>query len=177
MNLEQKIEAVLFYRNEPVEIKKLAKTLEVSENEIEQGLKLLDQNLKNRGVCIIRTENEVALATAPEMKDLIEAISKEEMSKEIGRAGLETLAIILYNGASARREIDYIRGVNSSFVIRNLAMRGLIEKDQSEKGFKYKPTISLLAHIGIKELKELPNFEAFKEKIGAALEESDGNKQ
>lgn len=174
MNIEQKIEAVLFFKNEPVEIKKLAKILNIDENRAREGLENLRQNLKDRGVCLIESGGEVALATAPEAKELIEQIAKDEMSKEIGKAGLETLAIILYNGSVSRREIDYIRGVNSTFVLRNLSIRGLIERDQSagERGFKYKPTISLLAHLGLTNQSQLPDFEEMTKKIGKIFEEN-----
>lgn len=165
MNLENQIEAVLFYKNEPLEIRKLAKLLGKEEREVRVALADLAKSLENRGICLIMTETEAALATAIGMKNLIEQIAKDEMSREIGRAGLETLAIILYNQEISRREIDYIRGVNSSFVLRNLAMRGLVEKEQNPKDqrtFRYKASLSLLAHLGIKTVSELPGFKEFK---------------
>ncbi len=166
--LEQKIEAVLFYKNEPLEIKKLAKILETGEREIKEALQNLAVALQNRGICLVMTDTEISLATAPEMKDLIEKIAKDEMSSEIGRAGLETLSIILYNGPISRREIDYIRGVNSAFVLRNLCIRGLIEKETDNKDqrvFKYKGSLSVLAHLGLKKIEDLPEYSLFKEKI------------
>lgn len=165
MNLESKIEAVLFYKNEPVEIKKLAKLLEVNEKETGEALKILSASLASRGVCLVMTDAEVSLATSPEVKDLIEKIAKDEMNSEIGKAGLETLSIILYNGPISRREIDYIRGVNSTFILRNLCIRGLVEREPDRKDqriFRYKSSISLLAHLGIKTLEELPEFDMFK---------------
>lgn len=168
MNLEQQLEAILFYKNEPLTIKELSKLLEKSEREIKEALQNLARSLENRGVCLIMTEDEVGLATAPEMKNLIEKIAKDEMSSEIGKAGLETLAIVLYNGPVSRREIDYIRGVNSSFILRNLCVRGLIEKEQDSKDqriFKYKSSLNLLAHLGIKKVEELPEFGMFRKKM------------
>ena len=150
MNLEQKIEAILFYKNEPIEIKKLSTLLDVKANEIKEALQNLASSLENRGICLVMTENEVSLATAPNMQDLIEQITKDEMSKEIGRAGLETLAIILYNGPISRREIDYIRGVNSTFILRNLCVRGLAEKEvdpKDQRVFKYKGSLYLCAFL------------------------------
>ena len=167
-NLEQKIEALLFYKNEPMEIKKLSKLLNASENEIKEALKNLANYLENRGICLIMTKKEASLATSPEIKDLIEQVAKDEMNKEIGKAGLETLAIILYNGPITRREIDYIRGVNSTFILRNLCVRGLVEREPDSKDqrvFKYKSSLALLAHLGIKKVEELPEFEMFKNEI------------
>lgn len=168
MNLEQKIEAILFYKNEPQNIKKLAKLLDKNEMEIKEALRNLANSLNDRGVCLMMTDEEVSLATAPETKNLIEQIAKDEMSSEIGKAGLETLAIILYNGPVSRREIDYIRGVNSTFILRNLSMRGLIEREQDlkdQRTFKYKGSLSLLAHLGLKTIEALPEFAEFKTKM------------
>jgi len=165
MNLEQKIEAVLFYKNEPLEIKKLSKMLGKNEREVREALQNLAKSLENRGICLIQTSDEVSLATAPEMKDLMEQIAKDEMSREIGKAGLETLSIILYNGPVSRREIDYIRGVNSTFILRNLCVRGLVEREldpKDQRVFRYKGSLSLLAHLGLKKVEELPEFETLK---------------
>lgn len=168
MQLEQKIEAVLFYKNEPLEIKKLAKLLETEEREIEEALKNLSESLQNRGICLIQSEKEVSLATARDAKDLIEQIAKDEMSREIGKAGLETLSIILYTGGASRREIDYIRGVNSNFILRNLSIRGLVDREpdpKDQRSFKYKANINLLSHLGIRKIQELPEFENIKNQI------------
>jgi segregation and condensation protein B len=167
-NLEQKIETVLFYKNEPLEIKKLSKLVERDEKEVREALKILANSLENRGICLITTEDKVGLATAPEMKDFIGQIAKDEMSREIGKAGLETLSIILYNGPVSRREIDYIRGVNSTFILRNLCIRGLVEKETDNKDqrvFRYKGSLSLLTHLGLKKIEDLPEFGIFGKKI------------
>ena len=174
MNIESKLEALLFYKNEPIEIKKLSKILNTDEKEIKEALIKLNNSLENRGICLVMTEKEAGLATAPAMSNLIEQIAKDEMSKEIGKAGLETLAIILYNGPISRREIDYIRGVNSTFILRNLSMRGLVEKEPDPKDqriFKYKSSLSLLAHLGLKKVEELPEYEILANKISEITKE------
>ena len=151
-----------------MEIKALSKLVEKSEKEIRESLEKLMISLENRGVCLIITETEASLATAPEMGSLIEKIAKDEMSKEIGKAGLETLAIVLYSGPISRRGVDYIRGVNSSFILRNLCIRGLIERESDFKDqriFRYRSSLNLLAHLGIKKDEELPEFNVFKKKI------------
>ena len=178
LSVENKLEAILFYKNEPMEIKKLSKFLGVEEKEVKEALKKLANSLENRGLCLVMTEDEASLATAPEMKGLIEQIAKDEMSKEMGKAGLETLSIILYNGPISRREIDYIRGVNSTFILRNLTMRGLVEREQDshdQRIFKYRGSLSLLAHLGIKNIEELPEFDTFKSKIEALQSKTEEN--
>jgi len=172
MTLENKLEAVLFYKNEPIEIKKLSKLAEREEREIREALSNLAKNLENRGICLVETPTEVSLATAPEIGDFIEKIAKDEMSREIGKAGLETLAIILYNGPISRREIDYIRGVNSTFMLRSLSVRGLVEREPDPKDqriWKYKGSLFLLAHLGLKRIEELPEFEMLRNKTAPTL--------
>jgi len=171
LSIETQIEALLFYKNEPIEISKLSKLLAKKEEEVREALPKLAKSLENRGICLIETPSEVSLATAPETSNFIEQIAKDEMSTEIGKAGLETLAIVLYNGPVSRREIDYIRGVNSTFILRNLCIRGLIEKETDQKDqrvFRYKGSLALLAHLGIKQIAELPEFAVLKKQTAEA---------
>jgi segregation and condensation protein B len=174
--MEKKIEAILFYKNEPVSIKKLATILETNEDIIRQELKKLSLALENRGICLVMTGDCASLNTNSDMSELIEKIAKDEMSREIGKAGLETLSIVVYNGEISRRDIDYIRGVNSGFILRNLLIRGLVEKvpdPKDSRTFKYKPSIELLAHLGIKTLEELPDRQKFIEEITSSLSEKE----
>ena|SRR3989344_4901982 len=179
MTIENKIEAILFYKTEPVAIEELARILKVPPTEIEKAVENLILNLADRGIRLIRQNYQVALGTAPEAKSLIEELTKEEFSKDLSRATLETLAIIIYRGEVARAEIDYVRGVNSSFTLRNLLIRGLIDKISNPKdsrGFLYRPSFDLLAHLGITNIEELPEFEAVQKEIKEFFNRSkDGN--
>ncbi len=165
-NLTSKIEAVLFFKNEPLTHKELAKLLSVDIGEIEQAIKELSEIYKDSGIVVVNTGEEISFGTHPDHSEMIEVLQKEELSRDLGRAGLETLTIILYKGPISRREIDYIRGVNSGFILRNLLIRGLIERTESatgERSFSYKPTLALLEHLGLSKREDLPEFEnAFK---------------
>lgn len=165
MDIDKKIEAILFWKGEPMRLKKLADMFSVSEEDIRFGINTLKENLENRGVALIEKEDEVMLATAPEFSEIIENLTKEELSKDLGKASLETLSIVLYQGPIKRSELDYIRGVNSQFILRNLLVRGLIEKITDPKDartFVYKPSFELLAHLGVKSIEELPEYEAVR---------------
>ncbi|MDD5050248.1 MAG: SMC-Scp complex subunit ScpB [Candidatus Pacebacteria bacterium] len=168
MELDATLEAVLFFKGEAVSIKKLSQILEKNPAEIQDGLRVLEEKLKTRGIRLLRIGDEVALGTASKADEIIEKLTKEELSRDIGRAGLETLSIIIYRGPIARREIDYIRGVNSTFILRNLLIRGLVEKVQAEKdqrSFLYKPTLELLSHLGLEKIEDLPEYTRVKEEI------------
>lgn len=169
LTIETKIEAILFFKAEPVTVSKLAENLSVDAKEIETALLALEKNLSGRGVVLARNGNEVMLETASEAAPLIESLIKEELSKEIGRAGLEVLSIVLYRGPVTKRDIDYIRGVNSSLVLRNLLIRGLVERadERGARGsFIYKPTFALLSHLGLKNIEELPEYDIVNKEIG-----------
>lgn len=161
-NLDSKIEAILFWKGEPVTLEKLSACLKVSVDEVSQALVKLKEALKSRGVVLIENNNEVTLGTAPEHSLLIENLQKEELNKELSKAALETLSIVLYKNGVNRAEIDYIRGVNSSFTLRALSVRGLVEKvvDPSDnRKFLYKPTLELFSYLGITNIDELPEHE------------------
>lgn len=180
-NLEKQIEAVLFWKGEPISIKKLSQVLSKTEEEISSALKILEANLIGRGISLVYKEDEVTLGTAKEHSDLIEKLTKDELVKDLGRAGLETLSIIIYQGPISRAEIDYIRGVQSTFIIRNLMIRGLIEKvtnPKDQRSFLYKPTFELLSYLGVTKIEEMPEFvkakaeiESFKNTSIQAVEE------
>ncbi|OGG47645.1 SMC-Scp complex subunit ScpB [Candidatus Kaiserbacteria bacterium RIFCSPHIGHO2_02_FULL_50_9] len=185
MELSAKIEALLFFRGEPVGKRELAKMLGSKDAEIEQGITELKSKLENRGIALLEKDDEVELRTAPEASELIEKIRKEELSRDLGKAGAETLAIILYRNPVTRADIDYIRGVNSTFILRNLLIRGLVERVQNpndQRSFHYKPTFELLAHLGIKNISELPEYTSVQEElekftVSQKAEEEDSEKE
>ena len=179
MDLSSKIESILFFKNEPIVLSELSKMLDTPKEKLQITINKLQEEFKDRGIVLITNDDEVSLGTHPDASELIEKLQKEELSRDLGRAGLETLAIVLYRGPVARREIDNIRGVNSGFTLRTLLVRGLIERTEGEsRGYTYKPTLKLLQHLGISKREELPEFEtAFKkveEFVKSNPEESNG---
>lgn len=168
MNLSSKIEAILFWKAEPVTVKKLAGFVEAPVEEVNKAITELAESLRNRGLALVQTDDAVMLGTAKEHSALIEKLAKEELSRDLGKAGLETLAIVLYQGPIGRAEIDYIRGVNSQFIIRALLIRGLIERVDNPadaRSFLYKPSMDLLMHLGISKIEDLPEFEKVRSDI------------
>ncbi len=161
MNIEQKIEAILFWKGEPISRKKLSEILKVGQVEINEAIEKLKENLIERGIVLIEKGLEIMLGTARECSQLIEDLQKEELNKELSKASLETLSIILYKNGVSRAEIDFIRGVNSSFTLRALSIRGLIEKTVDAKDnrkYIYKPSFELLSFMGVKSVEELPDY-------------------
>jgi segregation and condensation protein B len=109
----------------------------------------------------LENNSTFALGTAPELSKMIEDLQKEELNKELSKASLETLSIVLYKNGASRYEIDYIRGVNSSFTLRALSIRGLVEKTTDPKDSRryiYKPSLELISFMGVKSVEELPDY-------------------
>lgn len=168
MTLDAKIEAVLFWKAEPIAVSKLAKIFSVTSEEIKASLAVLEGALKGRGVSLIQKDDEVALRTAPDASSLIADLTKEELTRDLGKAGLETLSIVLYQGPLSRREIDHIRGVNSNFILRNLLVRGLVEKidnPKDQRSFLYRPTFDLLSFLGIPRIDDLPEYSSVRKEL------------
>lgn len=156
-----KIEALLFMSGEPISKARLLTLLKISIEELDGAIAELTQTLEGRGIVLVHSHDALSLGTSQEASEIIAALKKEELEKELSKASLETLSIILYKNGATRNEIDYIRGVNSSFILRNLAIRGLVEKTENpndKRTFIYKPTIALLGYLGITNVTDLPNF-------------------
>jgi segregation and condensation protein B len=166
MEISKQIEAILFYQGEPTSIIFLAKSLNVSEEDVQRGLEALEQELNGRGIILMQNAGEYMLGTSPVMGPTIESLMKDELGKEIGKAGVETLSIVLYKGPIERSEINYLRGVNSNYILRSLLVRGLIEKvDQGGRRTAYKPTFELLSYMGISKVADLPEYSEMLKEI------------
>lgn len=176
------LEAVLFAAGEPMAKKRLSVLLGVSEDLLEAGLAELSKNLFGRGLALIDSGEEVELRTAPDAAEIIKKLRESELSRDIGKASLEALALILYKGGATRSEVDWVRGVNSSAAIRSLLMRGLVERGEDStdrRRARYTATVDALAHLGVTSKEELPRYAelqavfATHEAARSAAEESD----
>jgi len=172
MDLAAKIEAILFYRAEPVEIKELAKSTNSSPEQVTEAIKVLKEKLADSGLCLLELNNQIELGTNPELSGLIEQLVKEELARDLGKAALETLTLIVYQGPVSRQEIDQVRGVNSSFILRHLLVRGLVERvidDKDARRYLYQPTMELLRYLGIEKVEELPEYEIVQAELKSFL--------
>ena len=159
MELDVKLEGVLFYKAAPMEKRALCTLFKVTEEELAVAITALQTRLEAGATRLVDADTTVELATAPVLDELIESIRKDELHRDIGKAGAETLAIVLYRGPLSRAEVDRIRGVNSSFILRNLMTRGLVERlTTGKQSNRYAVTAELYAHLGITKREELPGF-------------------
>ena len=160
--------AFLFAEGEPLTLKKLSQLCECDESALASGLDALSGKLETTGLALLRTEKEAALLVSPTVRDAVAHALERDEERDIGDAGLEVIAILLYEGPSTRADIDYIRGVNSSSTIRTLLARGLVERagnPHDGREYVYAPTIQLLAHLGVRNTKELPDYATIAQEL------------
>ncbi len=151
--------ALLFASGNPLEKERLAILLDIKNTELVVVLKALADSLKGSGIMLVETDTEVELRTAPLASVFIKKLRESELTRDLGKASLETLAVIAYQTGATRGEIDWVRGVNSSASLRTLLLRGLIEgrEDAHDKRrVRYALTTEALAHLGIAHESELP---------------------
>jgi segregation and condensation protein B len=168
LRLDVRIEGILFYKAEPLKKHTLATFFDVPLDELETALTHLRERLTGGATRLTMTDTMVQLVSAPELSETIEKLKKEELRSDIGKAGAETLAIVLYRGPLSRAEIDRIRGVNSTFILRNLLIRGLVERREhpsDARSFTYAVTPTLLNHLGINRREEMPEFQTIMDAL------------
>jgi segregation and condensation protein B len=168
--LTAKIEALLFTYGDPVTIKKISSILSINESEVEAGLEALKTllNEADRGLVLVEQSGKVQMVTKPEFSGFLENIVKSEFTDNLTPATLEALSIICYTAPVTRAEIDYIRGVNSSFILRNLTLRGLIDRETDSghgHAYVYSPSFDLVKYLGLARTEDLPEFERFRDLI------------
>lgn len=161
--LKSIIESILFISGEPVKIAKLAKVSGAPGPEVENAIMMLQNDYSDsRGLLIIKKEDEVQMTTDPQNSSFMTELVKSEVQENLSRASLEVLAIVAYRGPVSRADIEMIRGVNSSFTLRSLLMRGLLERVDNPKdnrSYIYKISFDFLKHLGLDKIEGLPDWE------------------
>jgi segregation and condensation protein B len=168
-----RLEALLFVHGEPVTRSKVEKVLEVKREECEALIGELQARLasEERGLTLLVTTDEVQLVTKPQFGDLLLSFMKEELSEELTPASLEALSLIAYGGPISRARLDFLRGVNSSFTLRTLRLRGLVERSQdpaAPHSFTYDLTAECLRHLGAGKRDDLPRYAEFRQYLETA---------
>ncbi|MEK7076609.1 MAG: SMC-Scp complex subunit ScpB, partial [Patescibacteria group bacterium] len=166
------LEALLFVHGEPLSREKIAKILSLSPEELAGFIEELARRLEDesRGLCVVQSGERIQLATKPQFSGMLGKFIKEELSEELTPASLETLSLILYLGPISRSRLEYIRGVNSTFILRSLLLRGLVERAPDpahSASFLYEASIELVRHLGVKEKSELPEYEKLRGALDA----------
>jgi len=166
--LKSQILSILFVASKPVSIKEMTDVLEITEDELKQALSELVTENFQAGIIILAHNNKLQLSSNPDNSSVVKKFLSLELREKLSDAALETLAIVLYKQPVSKAEIESIRGVNSQYTLRQLLMRGLIEKLASStdrRSQHYKTTLEFMQHFGIKDIKDLPDFEELTKNI------------
>src|SRR3989339_1548007 len=160
--LVSQLESILFVASKPLGVKKLAKALNVSAEEVLTVVTELraKYNVENSGVVIVENNDEYQMVASPDNQTVAENFIKAEVSGELTRPQLETLTVISYCGPVTKTELEQIRGVNCSLILRNLMMRGLVKEVEKTESLlpMYEATMDYLRHLGLKSMEELPDY-------------------
>ena len=160
LDLEAKLESLLFVAPSSVSIHQLAEAIAVTPREVENSLKSLKERLLLRGIRLQRHRGRIQLITAPETAEIVERFLNLEATSRLSRAALESLSIIAYQQPVTRPQIDAIRGVNSDSVLRSLLSKGLVQEvgraGTPGRPIIYSTTLEFLQHFGLTSLDELP---------------------
>lgn len=159
--LIQQLEAILFVLAKPVSFHKLANWTKSTPAEVNTALRDYARTTAERGIHITLTATEAQLTTAPAVHAVVTQVVKEERSGELTKPSLETLAIIAYRSPIAKAELEAIRGVNCSLILRNLLIRGLVTEtmDKTKGVVVYDITPEYLQLLGVQTVADLPDYE------------------
>lgn len=161
MQLVIQLESLLFVASKPLALKKLAKLLGKDEFAVTEALADLQKKYNSEtGIRLITTGDEWQFTTHPDNQTLVENLVKAEVTEELTRPQLETLTVISYCGPITKPELEQIRGVNCSLIIRNLLIRGLVKEVDSGVNLvpTFEVTLEYLRHLGITNINELPDY-------------------
>ena len=164
------IEALLFVSPEPVTLSRLVTAVgAVSKAEVEEALKRLERDFsqEHRGIQLVKLAGGYRLVTKPDFAPWLKRLDKAKAAQKLSRSALESLAIIAYKQPLVRAEIEEIRGVETSGVLRTLLERKLVRivgrKEVPGRPIMYGTTKFFLEHFGLQDITQLPPLREFKE--------------
>jgi segregation and condensation protein B len=158
------LESLLFVAEEPVEPARLAQALDRTIGEVDAGLIILQDRYEqeNRGIRLQRRSGRVQLVTNPTASAVVETFLNLDLSTRLSGPALEALAVIAYQQPVTRSQIEAVRGVDCSGVLRKLQQQGLIEEagrlEAVGRPILYGVTDLFMQHFGLTSLTELPQL-------------------
>lgn len=159
----RQIEAILFLQAKPVSYSKLAKWMNCTVDEVKRAVADLAAayQASHSGLSLTHTATEAQLTTSGDLHDLVARVIKDERTGDLTKPSLEALAIIAYRSPITKAELEAIRGVNCSLILRNLLIRGLVtETYDKTKGIEvYDITPEYLQLLGVSAVSALPEYD------------------
>ncbi|MZG52937.1 MAG: SMC-Scp complex subunit ScpB [Nitrospinae bacterium] len=169
--LKSIVENVLLAADQPVHAGELEKIFlnEVDKKDLQSILEELKEEYQSRNLQILEVADGYQLCTRHEFNDWIRKFLKLDRSSRLSQPSLDTLSIIAYKQPLTRQEVDEIRGVDSSGVIKTLLEKKVIgpagRKKVPGRPIMYRTTQKFLEYFGLKDLSDLPTLEDLKEEL------------
>ncbi len=161
--LSATLESLLFAAGKPLSTKKIALLLDQPASVIDPALRTLQEDYRTneRGIRLIAAVDGWQMSSAPEAATVIRALIKDEFEGDLTRPQLETLAIVAYRGPITKPELEEIRGVNCSLIVRNLLMRGLILEvgHGASNEAQFAVSHDFVRLLGLDRIEALPDYD------------------
>ena len=163
------IECLLFFSDRPLSIERLAEIMEIdSLDEIKGAVEDLQKEyeLRNSGLQVMNIAQGYQICTRGEFSSWVRKLYKSQTTFQLSLPALETLSVIAYKQPVTRGEIEKIRGVDASYVLRTLLEKKLIRisgrKKLPGRPMLYATSQEFLRYFGLKDLSEIPSLEEIK---------------
>jgi segregation and condensation protein B len=164
------LEALLFMAADPLPMNRIVSLLgAASKQQVQEALMRLKEEYtrEGRGLDLVEIAGGHRLVTKPDYAPWIKRLDKVKAPAKLSRSALESLAIIAYKQPIVRAEIEQIRGVETSGVLRTLLERKLVRivgrKEEPGRPIMYGTTKFFLEHFGLRDLSQLPPLRELKE--------------
>ena len=175
IELQRILEAILFAAGEPVDISRIAVSVEVDEKDVVAALDALVDKMafERRGIRILRLENAYQMVSSGEMSDYVTRTLETRKPPKLSSSQLEALTIIAYYQPATKALVEQIRGVDSSYSISALLNKKLIEDvgklNVPGRPILYKTTPDFLRTFGLRSVEDLPSID--KVNLGEPIQE------
>jgi len=163
------IENILLAADQPVSVTQLKNLLgdEVEKVSFKAVLEELIDEYNSRNLQILQVAEGYQLCTRHDYSDWVRKFLKFDKTTKLSQPSLDTLAIIAYKQPLTKAEVEEIRGVDSSGVVRTLLEKKVISPGGRKKvpgrPIMYRTTRKFLEYFGLRDLSDLPTLEDFKE--------------
>ena len=170
-DLKSIVENVLLAADQPINAGELSKIFldGTDKNELQSILEELKEDYNSRNLQIMEVADGFQLSTRHEFNDWIRKFLKLDRSSRLSQPSLDTLSIIAYKQPLTRQEVDDIRGVDSSGVMKTLLEKKVIgpagRKKVPGRPIMYRTTQKFLEYFGLKDLNDLPTLEDLREDL------------
>lgn len=168
-NIKNIIESLLLVAEKPISVKEMAECAGAIIAETQKTLLTLTDEYKDRGIRITKKGDYFSMVTAPENAEAVSRYLNEELRHDLSNAAIEALSIITYKQPITRIEIEEIRGVDSSQIVRNLMIRGLIaevgRKEAPGRPILYGTTMEFLQYFGLNSEADVPKFDITPQEV------------